>query len=236
MGEPHKVGRAVLGTLITLLCAFGVLSCVHAVLRLARGPSGALGGLFDYPGWSLAHFVSGAIVLALLPFQMWAGFRSRHRRVHRWSGRVVLTAGVVADASGFALVHLMPSRPIAERAFMTAVSVAFLFFMVRALAAVRNGDLVRHREWVARMAAGGLAPVSQRVLFPLVVAIGGIRNVEQFWEHFMTAAWFAIVINLAVAEWWLNLTRTSRREERASVALLPPGATVADWSPGAEQA
>src|SRR6185369_1114319 len=117
------------GTVIILLCAFGIYKCVLASVVAARGGTHEFDRLFDYPVWGLAHFVSGGVFMVILPFQLWAGFRNRHRTLHRTSGRVLFAAGMTISISALALQYTMPSRPVSEKVFMTTFALVFPYFL-----------------------------------------------------------------------------------------------------------
>jgi ABC-type glycerol-3-phosphate transport system permease component len=97
----------------------------------------------------------------------------------------------------------MPARPLTERVFMLAFFTAFLFFLVKAYAAARRRDFARHRAWMLRMFFTGLTITTQRLLVPVFIVFAGIDSTEEFWNHFVTAAWLAWVVQLALAEWWI---------------------------------
>jgi uncharacterized membrane protein len=201
------------------LCLFGLYESVDAAVGVFGPPRGPFGDLFDYPPWSLAHFVPGMLFMALTPFQLWARFRNRYRTLHRWGGRVVVASALFLGVSGVMFVFLMPARPVAERVFMLTFFVAFLFFLMKAFAAARRRDFVRHRAWMIRMFSTGLTITTQRLLLPVFILFAGLNSVAEFWDHFVTAAWLAWVIQLALAEWWIARDTM----QRAAVARQPAG-------------
>jgi hypothetical protein len=136
--------------------------------------------------------------------------------------RAALTASLPLGLTGIALPYAMPARPLGERLFMTGVATAFLLCALRALLAVRARDFSRHRTWMFRTVALGFAPMTQRLVFPLLVtAAGGIEDVPSFWTLFTGAAWAGVATNLGVAEWWLAITRRADPEAAASVSTPP---------------
>lgn len=200
----NALGKTAIGAAL-MLCVFGLYESVDAAFGVFRVPGrGALDALFDYPLWSLAHFVPGVLFMALVPFQLWPSFRNRHRALHRWSGRVLVLSGLFLGLSGAAFVFQMPARPLTERVFMLTFFVAFLFCLLKAFAAARRRDFVRHRIWMIRMFLTGLTITTQRLLTGALIGFAGVNSVDQFWDHFVTAGWLAWVIQIAVAEWWLS--------------------------------
>jgi hypothetical protein len=210
-------GAKVLIGAVMLLCAYGAFASAAAALRVFGTPSGPFAALFTYPRWGLAHFVPGLLFMTLTPFQLWPAFRNRHRTLHRWSGRVVAACGLFLGVSGVSFIFLMPGRPFAEQVFMLTFFTAFLFFLVKALSAAWRRDFARHRVWMIRMFATGLTITSQRVLLLVLLLTRGVSSTDQFWAHFVTAAWLAWAIHLCAAEWWIvrasvrAATRPSRK-------------------------
>jgi len=212
--------RGLLRLALVGLCAFAVYRCAAALIRLAEGLS-LHGDLFRYPAWGAVHFASGALFACLVPLQLWTGLRGRHRSLHRWAGRTTLASALVMAMSGIGLAYAMPQRPLGERAFMTTVFVLFLSFATMAWRAARARDFERHREWVTRMVAGGLAAITQRLVF-IPFAMAGIRSLPDFWDKFVAAAWLASLVNLAVAEWVIATRRRMGRAEQAKRAHFSP--------------
>jgi uncharacterized membrane protein len=200
--------RAVSGILIggaVLLCVFGAYESIDAAAGLLRPlPDGPLRDLMDYPLWSMAHFVPGLLFMALAPLQLWPSFRNRHRTLHRRSGRLVVACGVALGVSGVSFPFTMPQRPMAEQIFMTYFGAVLLFFLAKAFEAARQRDLVRHRDRMIRLFANGQTITTQRLLLPVFIVSFGVSSVDEFWTHFLAAAWLAFGIQLAVAEWWIR--------------------------------
>jgi len=206
-----RPGRSLILIALLVVCSLGGYTGVHAIYQLGRVEAAGFAGLFQYPAWSASHFVAGTVFSVLVPFQLSASIRKRHPALHRWGGRAGLAASLPLGLTGIALPYAMPARPLSERLFMTAVAIAFLVCAVRAFVAARARDLPRHRAWMFRTVALGFAPMTQRLMFPLLVAAaGGIEDVASFWPLFTGAAWAGVAANLGVAEWWLA-TRSPTR-------------------------
>jgi hypothetical protein len=202
--SPRRFGKAAVVTLVTL-CAFGLFESLDAVAALFRPvPDSPMAEVFDYPVWSLTHFIPGALFMTLAPFQLWAGFRNRHRTGHRWSGRLVVTCALLLGVSGLAFPFTMSGRPPAEQLFMTVFGIAFLVCATLAFNAARRRDFATHRRWMIRLVITGLTITTQRLLLGVFIATRGIDNVDQFWRYFVAAAWVAWVVQAAVAEWWIR--------------------------------
>jgi uncharacterized membrane protein len=201
------MSRSIIVTTLVLF-AFGAYEAFDAGLALFRAPDeGPLAELFIYPRWSLTHFLPGFLFMTLVPLQLWAKFRNRHRVVHRWSGRIVVACGAFLAVSGTLLPFTMPDRTRSEQFFMVIFGVAFVTFLAKAVAAARRRDFVRHREWMIRMFATGLTITTQRLFLPLFIVAGGLNSVERFWIYFVSAGWVGWAVTLGLAEWWIRRTR-----------------------------
>jgi uncharacterized membrane protein len=204
----HAVHR-ILALVAILLCLYGIYESVDAAVTVLkrRQPSTGVNAFFDYPVWSLFHFIPGFIFMTVTPFQLWRGFRNRHRKLHRWAGRLVVSAGMIIGFSGITLPFVMPERPFSEKIAMSSLSVAFLFFLTKAISAALKRDFERHREWMIRWFIVGLGVTTQRLMLPLFIGLIGIRDMRGFWELFVTALWLSAAIQITIAEWWISATR-----------------------------
>jgi uncharacterized membrane protein len=206
-----------IGSAIGGLVLYGIVFTTRAIWVLSHGGNTMFDGAFDYPFWSLAHFAPAFVFVAILPFQLWTGLRDAYPRVHRITGRIAAVCGVVFALTGIALPLAMPARPFGERSFMAAAGMLFGAMLWRAVAAARRGDVDAHRRWMVRVTAVALAPVTQRVILPFLLAMG-VDSLPRFWDLFITALWFSAVINVMVAQWWLSISFRTR----TGFALQPP--------------
>ena len=102
---------------------------------------------------------------------------------------------------------------------MTIVGVAIVLMLARGIRAIRRGEISAHRRWMLRVAALGLAPMTQRLVFPAFAAFG-ILSLERFWDLFTTALWVSAAINLVSAEWWIQRDARPRPAARPVVERL----------------
>jgi len=189
---------------VVVFCVFGIYKAVHATDIALRGGTHEFNRLFDYPLWAIIHFAAAGLFMTMLPFQIWAGFRERHRTLHRKSGRVMFIAGLGISATGLFLPFSMPARPLSEQIFMVTISLLFGLFLIQAVAAARKGDFVSHREWMLRAVAGVSGAMLQRLMFPLFPMVLGIHSLTEFWKYFVTSNWLSTAIVLGTAEWWIR--------------------------------
>jgi len=170
----------VLGSGVVGFCGFGIFKAIHATSIALRGGTHEFNRLFDYLLWAIIHFAAAGLFMGMLPFQLWAGFRERHRTLHRKSGRVMFVVGVWISATGLFLPFAMPARPVSERIFMVTIALLFGFFLIQAVAAARKGDLVSHREWILRAVAGVSGAMLQRIMFPIFPIVSSVDGGRGF--------------------------------------------------------
>jgi uncharacterized membrane protein len=163
------------------------------------------------PVTTLWHVVGGALFLALAPFQFVRRIRKRWPALHRWSGRVLLILGAIAAVSGLYFGIAAPYGGPNERVIVTVAGALFLAFATLAFVAARRREIDRHRVWIIRAFAVGIAISSIRVLalpFDLVLTPRGFTQKEIF-VVVMGSGW---IMTLGAAEWWIRATQRSPRE------------------------
>jgi hypothetical protein len=214
----HLLHRIVSGAAI-LLCLLGVSVSIIALARILvpHKPPFGIDALFEYPVWGAAHFLPGLLFMTLVPLQLWAGLRNRHRVFHRWSGRMLVAAGVFLGVSGAAFPFFMSGRAFSERVVISTFFLLFFFFLSKAFIAARRRDFVRHREWMIRWFAIALAISTQRILLPVFIVTAGVTDARSFWEIFVSATWLATAIQVLIAEWWISSTKCTDLAVKATV-------------------
>jgi uncharacterized membrane protein len=165
-----------------------------------------------HPAAILLHVVPGTLFMLLAPFQLVAGIRSRYTRWHRWSGRILLLSGALIGSSALFFAWLAPHAGWPETLIITIVGGLFLVSGAMAWAAIRRRDVARHREWMIRFLALGLAISTVRLVSsPIVLLLPTIT----FESGFVLALVLGWTITFACAEWWI-------RRGRESPSPLPP--------------
>lgn len=185
-----------------------VAAGVFRVAELAAGQANETDQrFFDAPVPVVVHVFGATIYCVLGAFQFMPSFRRRRPRWHRWSGRVLVPAGLAGALSGLwmSVSYDLPAHD------NTALMWLRLFFgslmaagLVLGLLAIRRRDVHTHQRWMARAYAVAQGAGTQAlILGPMVLFVeqpgGTLKAIG------MGAAW---AINLAVAEW---LVRRSRR-------------------------
>jgi uncharacterized membrane protein len=180
---------------------------------LSSGRTAENARFFDLPVPVVVHILGATTYCVLGAFQFMPSFRRRRPRWHRWSGRILVPAGLAAAVSG--LVMAVSGRlPAYDN---TALMWLRLFFgtlmavgLVIGLAAIRARDVRTHQRWMARSYAVAQGAGTQAlVLGPMVLFVdhpgGGPKAAG------MGLAW---VLNLAVAEWLVRRSQARQSSRR----------------------
>ncbi|HZU17826.1 MAG TPA: DUF2306 domain-containing protein [Candidatus Dormibacteraeota bacterium] len=157
----------------------------------------------------LLHVGGGVVALALGPWQFARRIRSRHPRVHRWTGRIYLTAALTAGAGGLLLAPLSLGGPLAHGGF-AALAILMLLTTARAYLAIRRGQIAVHRAWMTRSYALIFTAVTFRTWLGL--AFLGLPYAQVY----AVGAWVSWLINLYLAE--LLIARLNAGANRRSPA------------------
>lgn len=99
------------------------------------------------------HFLMGTVLVLTWPILLSARIRNSHRGVHRWTGRIYVTAGFLAGAGGmsFILTHGTFSRAAAIAFSLWGAVMMLSSVMAYVHARARSFD--RHRAWAIRLFA-----------------------------------------------------------------------------------
>jgi hypothetical protein len=99
------------------------------------------------------HFLMGKVLVLAWPILLSARICSRHRKVHRWTGRIYVTAGFLAGAGGMSFI-------VTHGTFSRAAAIAFsvwgavmMLSSVMAYVHARARRFDRHRAWAIRLFA-----------------------------------------------------------------------------------
>ena len=152
----------------------------------------------SYP-WALSGHIIGGSALLILGFAQFSA-RLRHAcpACHRWTGRALIALGV-----SFALSSLwmnFSDQAMAASALhdgaQNVVAVLFLITLGLGVAAIRRGELARHRVWMLRAYALTLGAATQTVmLLPVFLVVGEVEGTA--FDLVFISGW---LLNLAVAE------------------------------------
>ncbi|GIP37707.1 hypothetical protein J31TS4_09870 [Paenibacillus sp. J31TS4] len=152
------------------------------------------------------HILSSSVYALLGAFQFASGFRRRSPGWHRSIGWLLIPSGLVSGLSGLwmTLFYHHPDSPSAWLfLFRLLFGSAMVASIVLGVAAIRRGDVGRHRAWMTRGYAIGLGAGTQ-VLTQLAGALL-LGQPSKFSEALLMGAGWSI--NLIVAEWAIRRQR-----------------------------
>jgi uncharacterized membrane protein len=153
--------------------------------------------------------ISCAISYAVLgAFQFSAGFRRRRPGWHRVAGRVLAVLGLAVAVSALWMTQFYPREPgtgALAYLFRVAFGSGMAVSIVIGFAAIRHGDVNRHRAWMTRAYALALGAGTQVLTLGIGKAVFGTSTLTK--DLSLGAGW---AINLAVAEYVIR-RRGSRK-------------------------
>jgi len=153
----------------------------------------------------LLHVGGGVVALAVGPWQLWTGLRTRMPALHRALGRLYVAAVLAAAAGGLLLAPLSQGGPVAHLAFATG-AVGLLAVTAMAFVAIRRRQIAAHRAWMVRSYALIFAAVTFRLWLGGLTALG-----LPFEQVYASGAWTVWFLDLFVAEALLGAAARARR-------------------------
>ena len=218
--EPRRIGTRAGWTWVLLssigIAAFAVTPYLTSSLAaLVESPTAGLAANYVDRPWFIvvafyAHIVMGGIALVLGPLQFWRGLRTRHPRVHRWTGRTYLVAVAISSVAGLVIAVVNDAGFVGFFGFGT---LAVLWFVTgwRAYRAIRRRDIDSHRAWMMRNFALTYAAVTLRIWLPLLImfqvlvpAAPGTDFEAVFANAYAAVPFLCWIPNLIVAEWLIR--------------------------------
>jgi uncharacterized membrane protein len=149
--------------------------------------------------WGLrAHIAASGFAMITGAFQFLKPLRQKAPAVHRWIGRIYVTACTAGGVAGGTIALSSTAGPIAGWGFFMLAILWVPFTLLGWTAAMRR-DFIAHERWMIRSFALTFGAVTLRLYLPAV----GILDLE-FLPAYRIIAWAAWVPNLIVAELWLR--------------------------------
>lgn len=188
--------------ILTGLVAVGLRAekLISASLSGYTPPEGSYDANFaSYPILTLVHILCGAFFLLLAPFQFNRRFREKRFPLHRLFGRTYIVCGLLAGGTALWMALKFAFGGWTETSATLVFGTFFIFAMLKAWYHIRQGDVSKHRAWMTRAFATGLAVATIRPMVGIVFAITGLDLASILGIAF----WLSFILHLTVAEWWL---------------------------------
>jgi uncharacterized membrane protein len=190
----------------------------YAMFLVATGfkyvPPVVLQNGFPSPLGIEVHITAAAIALLMGPFQFLKVLRTKLPAVHRWMGRIYVTACIVGGIAGGSIALFSTSGLPAGLGFLSLAILWVPFTLMAWISAMRK-DFTAHERWMIRSFALTFAAVTLRIYLPIAV----IEAKGQFpVPAYQLIAWASWVPNLVIAELWIASRRKPRRRMVAEVS------------------
>jgi len=206
------------------LVALSLVPAITGSLRLAGLAGGPalmpVDGRIDASPLPVIVHIATVIPYALIgAFQFSSRLRQRHPGWHRGAGRVLVPLALGVALSGLWITLTYPLKPgsgVLLYDLRLVVGTAMAASVVLGFAAIRHGDVPRHRAWMTRAYALGLGAGTQVFTGAFGPALVGTSVLAH--DLTMGAAW---AINLAVAE--VVIRRGSARPARGRARVTASG-------------
>jgi len=178
-------------------------------LSSANNPAVQLDAHFaNHATLTLAHILPAMLFMVFGPLQFVRSLRSKYPQIHRWSGRIFLTASAVVGVTGLTMAFGKTIGGVDEKAAIILFGAFFLIALGKALWHALRREFAQHREWMIRGYAIGLAVAAIRPIMGTFFAAALLRgHAPEPKEFFGTAFWIGFTLQMIGAEIWINYTR-----------------------------
>ncbi|QLQ40375.2 DUF2306 domain-containing protein [Micromonospora robiginosa] len=214
--RPRRQLRGMVPLLLVAVAFVGYALPPYLTLDPSRSRLPAQDAHPQYYPLLVTHIVFGSVALLAGCLQVWPWFRRRHPVAHRRLGRVYLFGGVFP--AGVAVLGVAPlsSTGFVSQVGNTVLAVLWLATAVAGYRTARRRRFAEHRRWMVRNYALTLSIVLNRLWLVLFVVLllprvdttfGGDQD-AMIRAAAGASVWMSWVVNLLVAEWWLERGRT----------------------------
>ena len=159
---------------------------------------------------ALMHVVPALLFMVMGPLQFVERIRRKYPVVHRWSGRIFLAVSAIVGITGLRMAFGETIGGMDEKTAITLFGLFFLVALAKGLWHALHRELARHREWMIRGYAVGLAVATIRPIMGAFFAAAVVRgHTPEPSQFFGTAFWLGFTLQTIAAEAWINYTRAT---------------------------
>jgi uncharacterized membrane protein YozB (DUF420 family) len=158
----------------------------------------------------VTHIFLGSVALLAACLQVWPWLRRTRPAIHRWSGRVYVTAGLSASACVM-IISPMGLYGANQRVANTMLALLWFGTTLAGFRAVRQRRFADHRQWMLRSFAFAFSIVAFRVWMLIAFAVfvpeiftGAEIDPADVSQAIGVTSWVSWVVNLLIVEWWLH--------------------------------
>lgn len=161
----------------------------------------------------VAHIFTATVATLAGLAQFWPWLRSRHPRVHRWTGRAYFFLGVFPSSVLAIPVALLAPFGVANQAALLMVDAAWIVTGVAGYRAARQRRFADHRRWLIRNYALTFSSLVSRFFSPLLAlvivpqAAGPVYRGDQLvivHDIATGSIGIGVVLTVVVAEWYVQ--------------------------------
>jgi len=163
----------------------------------------------------VTHIFLGSVALLAACLQVWPWLRRSHPDIHRWSGRVYVTAALTASVCVM-IIAPMGQFGANQRVANTMLAVLWFITTLAGFRAIRQRRYADHRQWMLRSVALAFSIVANRVWMFIAFAVfvpeiytGAAVDPADLNQAIGVTSSVSWVVNLLAVEWWLHRRRTS---------------------------
>ena len=158
----------------------------------------------------VTHIFLGSIALLAACLQVWPWLRQSHLAIHRWSGRVYVTAALSASVCVM-IISPMGLNGANQRVANTMLALLWFGTTLAGFRAIRQRRFADHRQWMLRSFALAFSIVAFRVWMLIAFAVfvpeiftGAEVDPADLSQAVGVTSWVSWVVNLLIVEWWLH--------------------------------
>lgn len=214
-----RFSKTLLGTIVwSSALIFGLYILVFYAFAYVSGDTAqwnkVLPGLYDAEnGGSTAgiavHFLAGGIILVLGCLQLLASVREKYALIHRISGRIYVTACLLAAVGGLVFIALKGTiGGLVMDIGFTGYGLLMFLAAIQTIRFARRKDFVRHRAWALRLFALAIGSWLYRMDYGFYIGFGGrAGHTELFrgWFDYFMDFWFylpnLLMVEIILAEY-----------------------------------
>jgi hypothetical protein len=154
---------------VPIFVCFLAISGVGAVVYFVIS-GGANEKFREFPAIVNSQVMFYAFYLLMAPLQFSKMLRLKSINFHRWSGRLLISAGLISGASALFIGIVIPHSGTAEQLITGFFGSLFLLSLILSYKNVRQKKIQLHLEWMIRALAIGLSIATMRfILVPVIV-------------------------------------------------------------------
>lgn len=168
------------------------------------------------------HFIMGGIILVLGYIQLIKKVRARYPSVHRWLGRIYVTASFFAAIGG--LIYIAFQGTVGGTVMNIGFSLYGVLMLVASVQTFRYAkarEISLHRQWAMRLFSLTIASWLYRMYYGFWLLLIGFGHTPYFDGPFdMVMSFFFYLPNLLIVE---ILIRSEKKESKPLVKFVGAG-------------